>query len=392
MHKKPSAVTFYQYLGAHSLLIGLLPFYLPVYLWGLGYDLTALAFLIGVSGFTFCLALNAWQLVVRSFATSTLLGLTFLIELLLVACVYFVSDASPNLIIAAILGVANGLYNAFFWTTQRTMFLAILGRNDSGKKFGNLQIFVTLFLKLGILLGGVLLDRGGLIWILLFSTVLNISLWVWFKHTASDYQLNEQPSCILREAFEFKDQCGSWLSFRIDGIFLLMESHFWTLSLFFLVKEDFSTLGLVVVVLAAVFAVLFYLIKNTIDHFPKQRVYLVAVMLYVLSWILRYYMNDQIPTQWLFIDLVFITFCTSFFRLAFNKRFFDQARSGSGAYYLLVKSYVSQAYLSAAFFLIAIVSSVSNQSALSLLQGSYLFSAALAVLYFAYKPNESGPH
>ncbi|MFT5506687.1 MAG: hypothetical protein ACI8XC_004415, partial [Gammaproteobacteria bacterium] len=30
--------TFYQYLGLHSLLIGIFPFYIPVYLWKQGFS------------------------------------------------------------------------------------------------------------------------------------------------------------------------------------------------------------------------------------------------------------------------------------------------------------------------------------------------------------------
>lgn len=357
-----------------------------MYLWGLGYDLAAISLLIGISGFTFCIALNVWQIVVRRYSTSILIGLTFLIELLLVALVYALADGESTMLVAGVLGIANGLYNAFFWTTQRTLFLSILGENDTGKKFGNFQIFVTLFLKLGILLGGFLLDRGGLIWILALSAVLNLGLWCWFNKILGPDQLEQQPQSSMREAFEFKDRSGSWLSFRLDGVFLLLESHFWTLSLFFLVKQDYSTLGLTVVLLAAAFALLFFLIKNLIDRYPKQQVYMTAVALYVLSWLLRYYMDNELPKQWLLIDLILITFCTSFFRLAFNKRFFDHAHKGLGVHYLLVKSYVSQAYLSAVFLLIAMFSSFFQLPAESVLQGSYLLAAVFALLYALYRP------
>ena len=81
---------------------------------------------------------------------------------------------------------------------------------------------------------------------------------------------------------------------RSTALFLFLESHFWTLSLFLLVSEDLSRLGVVVVVLGIVFALLFLLIKNRIDR-PGARpmaVYRASVALYALSWLLRLAVGD----------------------------------------------------------------------------------------------------
>ncbi|MBX2837139.1 MAG: hypothetical protein KTR35_09815 [Gammaproteobacteria bacterium] len=387
---KPSV--FYQFLGAHSLLIGLFPFYLPVYLWGLGFNLQAISVLIGISGATFCLSLKLWQTIARHQSAALLVALTFGLECLLVIAVFLLTEVLKSqyiIAIACLLGIANGLYNAFFWTTQRTLFLALLGSNDSGRQFGNFQIFVTLFLKFGIVLGGLLLEQGGLLWIIGLSTVLNLSLWIWFKRTLDSTRLSNVDSCTFAQGFTFKDNRGSALSFRIDGIFLFLESHFWTLTLFILVKSDYAALGLVVVALAAVFALLFFLIKNTIDLYPTQQIYLLAVALYVLSWVLRYSIDTSesvLESNWLGIQLIVITFCTSFFRLAFNKRFFDHAKSGTGVHYLLAKSIVSQAYLSAFFLALALYVGGFAIDGVAALQASYLLAAVVAILFAFYQP------
>jgi len=336
---------FYQFLGAHSLLIGLLPFFLPVYLWTSGLGLTGLCLLIGVSGISFALSLKLWQLLAMHWPLRRLIGITFICEIALVFVAGLLTEVpglglygfSENtmgkpevsvLLSATLLGIFNGAYNAFFWTTQRTLFLKQLGKNDTGKQYGNFQIFVTLFLKAGILLGGLLLENDNFVWLLALSAGVGaVSHGMLANSSQGDAPLLAKTSYVgLRQSLFYKDNQGSRVTFALDGLFLYLESHLWTLSLFLVVKQDFSTLGLAVVLLAAGFALMFFLIKNRIDTLPIDRVYTAAVWLYSLAWLLRSTLSDTTEGASLLTTLLLITFFSSFFRLAFNKRFFDVAR------------------------------------------------------------------
>ncbi|ASJ71713.1 hypothetical protein [Granulosicoccus antarcticus] len=401
---------FYQFLGAHSLLIGLLPFFLPVYLWQKGLDLAGLSLLVGVSGLSFAAALSLWQRMARRWPMKHLISLTFALEFLLIASVGLLTEVpgaalftppdgtlsvtTAQLCFAAlVIGMANGFYNAFFWTSQRTLFLRQLGSNDTGRQYGNFQIFVTLILKIGILLGGTLLETGGLIWLLALSAGISLAS---SRHLATqppgqqpivDPETLAKPVTILR-SLAHKDGQGSRAVFLSDGIFLYLESHFWTLTLFLMVREDFSRLGIAVVVLALVFAALFYLVKNRIDQLDIARVYRAAVWLYLASWLLRFTLNTESEGASLWIALIFITFFSSFFRLAFNKRFFDVARTNGSMQYLLIKSYLSQIFLGLTFLILGaalLVIPIPHDLALQYL---YVPAGLLSLIYLRYSDKD----
>jgi len=376
------SLLFYQFLGSHSLLIGLLPFYLPVFLWQMGFNLAHITLLIGVSGLSFCCALTLWQQLSNMVSLRTLLCLTFAVECVLVASTFF---ANTSLAAIIILGIANGLYNGFFWTTQRTMFLQLLGQNDTGKRYGNFQIFVTVFLKVGILIGGWLLDAGGLPWLLGLSAIIGaVSSW-WFYQRAQKQPLHQTPHVGFVKALSYEDKHRSKAVFMADGFFLFLESHYWTLSLFVLAEENFARLGVIVVVLALLFALLFYLIKNTIDTIAVSRVYTAGVILYALSWLLRALVSDELGSSALLILLLVITFCSSFFRLAFNKRFFDIAQSNNGTAYLVIKSYQSQFVLGCGFCIIALLLAVTGSTSAGSLTPLYAIAAVGSLVYLRYR-------
>ncbi len=393
---------FYKFLGVHSLLIGLLPFFLPVYLWQQGLSLAGLCILIGVSGLSFASVLGLWQKLIKRPSTQLLIKVTFALELVLVVVVglsttvpgaaLFIQPGvestmtlSGMLIAAAAIGFANGLYNAFFWTTQRTLFLQMLGDNDTGKQYGNFQIFVTLFLKAGILLGGFLLDTGGFVWLLALSAGISFSASTWLAGAAPEQPNTNHPPVTLRRSLQHRDDQGSRETFMTDGIFLYLESHFWTLSLFLLVREDYSRLGVTVVVLALVFGVAFYLMKNRIDQLPVERVYRAAVWLYAASWLLRFTLNETSDGSSMLVALIVITFCSSFFRLAFNKRFFDVARKKGAVEYLLIKSYSSQSCLGVTFLSLGLLLVAIPTGDVPVLQYLYLPAAALSLVYLRYR-------
>jgi hypothetical protein len=396
-----SPLFFYQFLGAHSLLIGLLPFFLPVYLWKQGVGVPGLCLLIGVSGISFVGALRPWQHIWYQWKPQKLISLTFAFELFLVASVGWFStipgaalfDVAPNTILplndillaVVVIGIGNGIYNAFFWTTQRSLFLQQLGNNDSGKQYGNFQIFVTVFLKIGILLGGLLLEFGGFLWLLALSAGAGFASTTYLAKNAYSAITKQTSRISILQSLRYKDSYGSQRVFAIDGLFLYLESHFWTLSLFLIVREDYSRLGVAVVILAMVFAVLFYIIKNRIDQLAAERVYKAAVWLYAASWLLRFTLNDNSEGAGYLIALVLITFCSSFFRLAFNKRFFDVARKTGAVDYLLIKSYSSQLYLGLLYLLLSAFLAFASFDHLHTLQYTYIGAAVLSLAYLKYR-------
>ena len=398
---------FYQFLGAHSLLIGLLPFFLPVYLWTHGLKLAGLSVLIGFSGLAFCAALGFWQFVAHKCSIRRLIGITFILEIALIGIVGLFTEipgaalyeafahsaatetetASRSIIIAALcIGAANGFYNAFFWTTQRTLFLKQLGQNDTGRQYGNLQIFVSVFLKLGILIGGFLLDQGGLLWLLSISAIASALAFGYLARACKPDEtlLQDMQRVTLLQSVQFKDQSGSRSMFGIDGIFLYLESHFWTLSLFLVVRQDFSRLGFAVVLLAIVFALIFYVVKNRIDQMPAAIVFKVSVWLYAASWIMRYGLTERWDGAGLLIILIMITFCSSFFRLAFNKLFFDVACRTQSVQYLLLKSYVSQGAMGIFFLMLGIILFTLSVDAHAKLSMVYAAAAVLSLVYLKY--------
>jgi len=225
---KKNAFFFYQFLGVHSLLIGLLPFFLPVYLWNHGVGLSGLSVLIGMSGLGFVSVLGVWQQAWISWHRKQLIATTFGLEILLVGCVGWFTTipgrslfgkqgaeqliSLPDMMLPmCIIGLANGLYNAFFWTTQRSLFLQQLGANDTGKQYGNFQIFVTVFLKIGILLGGLLLDFGGFIWLLGLSAGVSFAASSYFAKNADDIIATDSPpsGMTLRSSVKYSDNHGS---------------------------------------------------------------------------------------------------------------------------------------------------------------------------------------
>ncbi len=308
--------------------------------------------------------------------------LTFALECALVASAFFASTSSVAILV---LGIANGLYNGYFWTTQRTLFLQLLGQNDTGKRYGNFQIFVTVFLKVGILIGGWLLDAGGLPWLLGLSTIVGgISSW-WFYRRAQSQPLHQTPRVRFIQALRYQDKHRSSTVFTADGFFLFLESHYWTLSLFVLADENYARLGIIVVVLALLFGLLFYLIKNTIDTIAVSKVYKTAVWLYALSWLLRCFVSNEIGSTELLTLLLVITFCSSFFRLAFNKRFFDIAQSNKGIDYLIIKSYQSQFFLGWGFLATAGLLAITDSTGAGSLALLYATAALGSLVYLRYR-------
>jgi len=374
---------FFTFSGIHSFLIGLFPFYLPVYLYTIGLSLREICFFIAATGTGYCLTLYVWDRVRRIFPFRLLFQWSFVSEVVLLA--FFFLDPGMVSLLAA--GLVNGIFNCSFWTIQRLLFVELASSHNSGRNFGNFQIFVLVVLKAAILVGGVLLEKWGLFSVFLLSLAMAAAGGVAARLMDGETEKrirSAKPVCFHRIS-GFGDSSGSQSMFLIDGVFLYLESYFWLLSMFFIVRQNFFRLGVVVVVLALLFGVFFVLFKNTIDRLPGQKVYVAAVVLYSLSWFLRGTLTQDfshLTTLWL---LLVIALCTSLFRLSLNKRFFDNARLAGAHEYILVKSYISQFSLALIFVVLAGVFSLAAQEVVDQLSLCYYLAAVASPLYLFYR-------
>ena len=170
-------------------------------------------------------------------------------------------------------------------------------------------------------------------------------------------------------------------------MFLFLESHFWTLSLYLATGEDYARLGVWVVALGLAFGALFWLLRGTIDRVRPVGVYRLAVALYALSWLMRAGIDEAAGGAWLAPSLIAIAFCSSFFRLAFSKRFFEHARaSGDVAGYLVWKSHLSQTALGTAFAAVALGLALGPGDPVRTLGACYAFAAFAALGYLLWRP------
>ena len=374
--------TFYSYLSLHSLLIGVFPFFLPVYLWNQGFKLGEISIFIGISGFAFCIALWVWDHIRQSISLLNFIGISLVLETNLLLTVFLLPG--ENWIALSIVAISYGTYNCFFWTTQRALFFERVNSSNSGRNYGNLQMYVGLVLQIGILIGGLLLEKYGFSYVLAFSVISSvIGFTLIAKNIDNTTKLNQFKPLNISDIFTFKDSHSSVPIFLIDGLYLFLESFFWLISLYLLAHESFLTLGLTVMSLAIIFAVIFYFLKNVIDRFHPARIYRVAVVLYAFSWLLRANVKEDQPLFWLFVALVLITFCTTFFRLAMNKRFYDLARETLNHRYLILKSYYSQFVIGVVFVVAGLlIKDVAHSE--TLLIPSYYLGAILAFIFLLY--------
>ncbi len=384
---------FYLFSGAHSLLIGMLPFFLPVLLWERGASLSEVSAFIALSGLGFIAALWCWDRLRDQQRWGAIIGLSLVVEIVLVAML-MAGFSSIELVLLAFL---NGTYNCFYWSTQRAMFSKITHETNTGKTFGNFQILVVVLLKIGILAGGYLLESQNVLILLLLSVA--ISGVAFFKlvplvkitlgkstHTSSKLaQTSKEPALKLSDIAEFKDLNHSRLTFLLDGPFLYLESYFWVLTLYFLTQQNFFKLGLLVVSLTLLLSVIFYFLKNYIDRIPQKPLFSLAVLLYAVSWWLRGQLNLQSSELALYPMIILIAFLTTFFRLAFNKRFFDVAKQTMTYKYIILKSYYSQASIVLFFgFIAGLLWFAQAEDAAQSLSWVYVLTCPIALFYGLY--------
>ncbi|NRA22260.1 MAG: hypothetical protein HRU05_17440 [Oceanospirillaceae bacterium] len=383
---------FYLFVCSHSFLIGLFPFFLPVYLYKQGLNMTQISFFIAISATTFTLAIYVWDLIKASLTPQKLLALCYFLELLMVATVILVGPhITQQPALAYLIAASYGCYQCFFWTTQRALFIQRNTDSDTGNRYGNFQIFVVLALKIGVFIGALLLNDAYL-YLLMIVSIITISISYLFLLKIPgelSWPFLAWPVTRISQVIRFKDNYRSKEIFALDGFFLFIESFFWLLSLFLILKQSFIQLGLMIIAITLTLSVVFLLLKNTIDKLPEQLIYVIAVIGYGLSWIFRAQLDEQLALHYQFIYLCLIAFLTALFRLAFNKRFYDLALHYPKTPYILMKSYYSQMALVVCFTLLGWV--FIGQQTLTSLNLGYWIAAGLTPLYFLYKTRVKRP-
>jgi MFS family permease len=383
---------FYQFSGVHSLLIGLLPFYLPALMWQNGLLLADICWFVALNGVGYVLTLYVWDRLRRYFGWKIIIVMSFFLELAVVGSI--VADSSLSAI--HFIALLNGAYGCFFWMTQRLLFAQCSNSSNSGKKFGNFQIVVMVLLKIGILAGGYLWEMWGASSVFWATLIIAIPAAIYHLIITLPEGLSGpgEASVKIKSAIAFRDQNNSRPVFFADGLFLFAESYFWVITLYFISGEDLSMLGVLVVSLSILLAAMFYLIKNTLDDLNPQRVFTLAVFGYGLSWLLRGLVDTEGNDLWVYPAIVLIGFLTAFFRLAFNKRFFDMAKKKQTHDYIVIKSYYSQLGVGFFYALIGIVltvlvsietlSAIVNNPRLTL-QLCYWVLTPAALIYLLYR-------
>lgn len=383
---------FYQFSGVHSLIIGLLPFYLPALMWQNGLTLSDICGFIALNGVGYLLTLYGWDRLRQHLGWNKIIAVSFILEMAVVGSIVVDNSLSTIHFIALL----NGAYGCFFWMSQRLLFVQCTDNSNTAKKFGNFQIVVMVLLKVGILAGGYLWQMWGATSV--FWVTLTLVIPATFYHLYIDLPtaLNNSTSVAvkLKSVVAYRDDNQSCLVFFADGLFLFAESYFWVITLYFISGQNLSMLGVLVVSLSVLLAALFYVIKNTLDHLNSQRVYQLAVFGYGLSWLLRGVVDAESGNLWVYPVIVIIGFLTAFFRLGFNKRFFDLSKQRETHHYIVIKSYYSQLGVVVFYSLIGIVMVVIDGSEVAsgyfkppmlMLQYCYWILTPAALIYLLYR-------
>lgn len=379
----PLARTFYLFTGFHSFLLGLLPLFIPVILWDKGLTIRDIAYFVVLTSVGFLGALYYWDRLRAHHQWRKLISCSFIFQGVFVALLVW----DQQHLLVTLGALINGMAGCFYWSTQRLLFQAITEDKNTGNTFGNFQILVVFALKIGVLVGSYLLGMAYFGGLLILSFVLSLIGFHWVNKSLQSnrqlYALKQVPAFTLKQIIQFKDNNKSTLIFIVDGLFLFLESYFWVLTIYLLTQANVMRLGLIIVALSLLLALIFFFIKKHIDRVNAQLIYSFAVIGYASSWLIRAELSQDINSVMLYIGLLLVAFLSNFFRLAFNKRFYDIARQHQPTRYIICKSYYSQFMLILFFSLIALFVPLEN-SAVNQLQILYYLSIPLVFVYFVY--------
>ena len=382
---------FYQFTGMHAFLTGLVPFYLPVVLWRETGSLATVSGFISLTSLGFLLCLMAWETLRTSRYSKLVIAGSFIAEAALISLL--ISEemtAGITLSSIVVLALLNGVYGCFYWLSLRTLFIKQPRQEGytqaTGNRFGNFQLIVGVLLKVGILSGAFLLEAGHDIWLIALSLVVSgmgIASVFSLKNHSTITSALEAPAVSFKEVLSFRAGRWSRRVFFLDGLFLFLESYFWVLSLYLISNQSFARLGITVVGLAVILSLLFLVIKKRIDGADANKTFVLAVGLYALSWVLRAVVDKGTDATLLSVAVIAIAFMTSFFRLSFNKLFFDQIEPEHAQVFILGKSWFTQAGVAFFFGVLSVVFFIAGNSP-DVLAQVYWASAFLALPYILY--------
>jgi MFS family permease len=373
-------------------------------MWQNGLTLADICWFVALNGVGYLLTLYSWDRIRQRLGWSKVIAVSFVLELAVVSSI--VADNSLSAI--HLIALLNGAYGCFFWMSQRLLFVQCTDSHNTGQKFGNFQIVVMILLKVGILAGGYLWQTWGafsVFWVTL-GLVIPAVVYHLCCHLPADLNESIELPLALKSVFHYRDKNRSRLVFFVDGLFLFAESYFWVITLYFISGQNLSMLGVLVASLSILLAIFFYVIKNRLDHLNLQRVYVMAVFGYCLSWFLRALVDADGGDFLMYSMIVVIGFLTAFFRLAFNKRFFDLSKQKKAHDYIVVKSYYSQLGVFVFYVLIGIsIAMITSPHSLSnsvlnsllinlkgpvvILQWCYWMLTPTALIYLLYRTTGS---
>lgn len=360
-----------------------MPLFIAVILWDKGLTISDISSFIALTAVGFVVALYYWDRLRAQHDWTQLISLSFILQSLFVASLIWGSDT----LVTTAGALINGAAGCFYWSTQRLLFQAITEDKNTGNTFGNFQILVVFALKIGVLIGSYLLGMEYFSGVLLLSFMLSIlgflSVHKSLRRNTQLEKLKQVPAFTLKQVVKFQDQHRSSLIFVVDGLFLFLESYFWMLTIYMLTQENVMQLGLILIALSILLALIFFVIKKYIDRVETQKIYLMAVLGYAVSWAIRGFLDTEMDSSLMYSALLLAAFLSNFFRLAFNKRFYDIARQDKPTRYIICKSYYSQFMLVVFFSMIAALT-MSSDTAIHQLQVIYYLCTPLALVYFVY--------
>lgn len=360
-----------------------MPLFIAVILWDKGLSISDISAFIALTGVGFLFALYYWDRLRASHDWFKLISLSFILQSVFVVLLVW----DQKILLITVGALINGAAGCFYWSTQRLLFQAITEDKNTGNTFGNFQILVVFALKIGVLVGSYLLGVEHFTSLLILSCCLSLlGFFLVNKSLQHSTQLDafeQHPAFSLKQVFQFKDQQKSALIFIVDGLFLFLESYFWMLTIYMLTQQNVMQLGLILIGLSVLLALIFFFIKKHIDRANTQIMYKAAVVGYACSWLFRAQLDQTMSVIMLYGGLLLVAFLSNFFRLAFNKRFYDIARKDQPTRYIICKSYYSQFMLVIFFSAIAIFT-LSSDTALHQLQVVYYLCIPFALVYFFY--------
>lgn len=332
----------YTFLFTNAFISGIFGLFLPIYLYKMGATFSNITLFIAINAFFYVITLRVIEYIIPKINLKHLTQITFLTYGIFITSIFFTHDINfKNLLI---LGFFNGIYLSLFWTIQRLTFLTTINEKNLGKQISNIQLFIMFISKIGILIGGFILENLGFKYVFLITIIL-LSLstlyTIFHKTQSQNYTFTHYKPHTLKEILTFKDNHNSKLIFIFDGLFLYIESYIWLLVIFLYVGSFFE-LGILIILFSVIFITIYSFIRKIIDKTPEKKLIKYKTIIYGFGWFLAGIFVFIENTKLQSVLILFIAFFNILFRLTFNKIFFKISKNTLKERYIFLKSYYSQ--------------------------------------------------